>query len=515
MMPNQSTDILFQLIRSLEKAEKRNFKLFIQRNSGNKDLKIIELFNAMDKLVYYDESALLKKLTSIEKPQLSNIKSHLYKQILASLRILTSSEGIEFQMNEQLDHARILYNKGLYHQSLKILEKLKETAIEYNQHSFLIQVISFEKKIESLYITRSFQDRAEILSAEAEKANDKRATISRLSNLSLQMYSWYIQKGHARNKEDESEVKKFFYKNLPTNYHLLNGFYERLYIYQSFCWFAYIRQDFLMYYRYTQKWVDLFQENKKMIESETMHFVKGMHNLMNALFDIRSHKKFTTTLETFYIFSKSAEAQIHDNIRIQTFIYLNSARLNHHIISGTFSEGIHLIPEIEKKLSEYSLYIDKHRILVMNYKIAMIYFGAEDFSKSIDYLQKIINEQIDLRIDLQCYSRLLHLIAQYEIGNVELVEYLTKSVYRFMAKMKRFTVIEEEIGKFLRNSFHSDKKILRTQFEQLLIKLRPYETKQFETRTFAYLDVISWLESKVLQKPMSFIIKEKYNNSKR
>ena len=67
-MPNQSADILFQLIRSMEKSEKRNFKLYIQRNSVNKDLKIIQLFDAIDKLSEYDEGALLKKLSSIEKP---------------------------------------------------------------------------------------------------------------------------------------------------------------------------------------------------------------------------------------------------------------------------------------------------------------------------------------------------------------------------------------------------------------------------------------------------------------
>ena len=82
-MPNRQTDILFQLIHALEKSEKRNFKLYIQRNSGNKDLKIIELFDAIDKLQEYDEAVLLKKLSSIKKPQLSNVKSHLYKQLLA------------------------------------------------------------------------------------------------------------------------------------------------------------------------------------------------------------------------------------------------------------------------------------------------------------------------------------------------------------------------------------------------------------------------------------------------
>ena len=194
-MPNRQTDILFQLIHALEKSEKRNFKLYIQRNSGNKDLKIIELFDAIDKLKEYDEVILLKKLSSIEKPQLSNVKTHLYKQLLASLRVIKTSESIDLQLNEQLDYARILYNKGLYHQSLKILEKIKEIAVANHHHTFLIQAISFEKKIEALHITRSLQDRAEILSAEAEAVNQKRATITKLSNLALQLYSWYIKNG--------------------------------------------------------------------------------------------------------------------------------------------------------------------------------------------------------------------------------------------------------------------------------------------------------------------------------
>ncbi len=38
------------------------------------------------------------------------------------------------------------------------------------------------------------------------------------------------------------------------------SFYERIYLYQAYCWYYYILQDFVMYYRYTQKWVDLFTE---------------------------------------------------------------------------------------------------------------------------------------------------------------------------------------------------------------------------------------------------------------
>jgi len=166
-MSNRFTDTLYQLIHSLEKSEKRNFKLYIKRNSSKEDLKIVQLFDALDKLNEYDEKLLLKRLQGIEKPQLSNLKIHLYKQILASLRLLKTAENIDLQLNEQLDYARILYNKGLYLQSLKLLERAKEIAKAKYKFSYLTQVITLEKKIETLHITRSIQDRAESLSIEA------------------------------------------------------------------------------------------------------------------------------------------------------------------------------------------------------------------------------------------------------------------------------------------------------------------------------------------------------------
>ncbi|HET9823740.1 MAG TPA: hypothetical protein VFP87_00325, partial [Chitinophagaceae bacterium] len=72
-MANRFTDSLFQLIHSLQKSEKRNFKLYIKRSSAKQDLKIIQLFDAMDKLNEYDERQLLKKMPSITKTQLANL----------------------------------------------------------------------------------------------------------------------------------------------------------------------------------------------------------------------------------------------------------------------------------------------------------------------------------------------------------------------------------------------------------------------------------------------------------
>src|SRR5690242_2768363 len=157
-MSNRFSDILFQLIHSLEKAEKRHFKLYIKRSSAKEDLKIIQLFDALDKLSDYDEKLLLKKMPGIQKPQLANLKTHLYKQLLASLRVLKSTENIDLQLSEHLDYARILYHKGLKQQSLKLLERAKDIARSNHKFNYLAQVISLEKKIETLHITRTSQE---------------------------------------------------------------------------------------------------------------------------------------------------------------------------------------------------------------------------------------------------------------------------------------------------------------------------------------------------------------------
>lgn len=514
MIPNRSTDILFQLVRSLEKAEKRNFKLYIKRSSTKEDLKVVQLFDALDKLHEYDEKILLKKLPTIEKPQLANLKAHLYKQLLASLRLLKSTESIDLQLNEQLDYARILYNKGLYLQSLKILDRAREMARHHNKFNFLTQVLSLEKKIETLYITRSIQDKADHLALESIEVVERISMVARLSNLALQLYSWYIKNGHACNLEDGEGVKTFLLENLPVNAGVQTGFYEKLYLYQSYTWYAFIRQDFLQYYRYSKKWIDLFDAAPLMIPVEAGHYIKGLHNLLNAHFDLRNYAQFEVTLKKFEVFAETPFANHHDNFRIHNFVYISSAKINQHLMKGSFSAGLSLVPAIEEKLEEYALYIDRHRVLVFNYKIATLNFGSGKFEESIDYLQKIINGHADMRNDLQCYARLLHLMAHYELGNTDIMEYLIKSVYRFMARMQNLTSLEETIFKFLRSSFHVPKQRMKPEMEKFLEKIKKFEKDRFETRAFAYLDVVSWVEGKVQGKTMSRIIEEKYMASK-
>ena len=84
-----------------------------------------------------------------------------------------------------------------------------------------------------------------------------------------------------------------------------------------------------------------------------------------------------------------------------------------------------------------------------------------------------------------------------------------------MAKMQNLTVIEEEMFKFLRKSFNISPRKMHDEFESFLVTIKKYEKSRFETRAFAYLDIISWVESKVYNTTMSAVINKKYLASKK
>ncbi|MDB4851307.1 hypothetical protein OAH61_02710, partial [Flavobacteriaceae bacterium] len=228
-MTKSQKDNLFQLVKSLSKSEKRQFKLYVGRLGVNTDSKFLNLFNFLDKATTYNETSILEK-SGIKKQQLANVKAHLYKQILISLKLSPSHQNVRSQIREQLDFASILYHKGLYKQSLKILEKAKEFAILNEEKNLAYEVVELEKVIESQYITRSISSRADELTIQAKELSALNVIASKLSNLSLQLYGIILKSGYVKNEKENSYIKNYFYKRMP-NYDISQlGFREKLWL---------------------------------------------------------------------------------------------------------------------------------------------------------------------------------------------------------------------------------------------------------------------------------------------
>ena len=509
-MANQPNDHLYQLIKSLSKAEKRSFKIYATRNSPG-DAKFIQLFDAVDKAKDYDEEVIITKITDLKKSQLSNLKAHLYRQILTSLRLTYVNHNIDIQLREQIDYARILYDKGLYKQSLKILEKAKSISHHNYRITLTSEILGFEKLIESQYITRSLRNRADQLIEETEESVESVSRYHALSNLALRLYGIYIKAGHVRSEHDFDITEKFF-ENALKQIDLTDiGFFEKHYLNVSFAWYSLIVQDFLMQYRYAQKWVEHFRKNPEMLELESIWYLKGMHVLLEALFILGHDEKHAEEVQHLKDFLDNPPTRSNENLETLGFQYYYTSLINQHFITGTFSKGLTIIPELIDQIEKFESRIDPHRILVFYYKIACMYFGAGKIEETISYLNKIINyPDPRLREDIHCFARILNLIAHFELGNETLIEYQARSTYRFIRKMNDLNLVQEEILKFLRNLTSTNPKELRKKFIELRERLLEIQEKPYQRRAFLYLDIISWLEAKIGNKPIQEIIKAKF-----
>jgi hypothetical protein len=508
-MTNLQKDNLFVLIKSLSKSEKRQFKLYVGRLGVNTDAKFLALFNHLDKIYVYDEDIIIKK-GIVRKQQLSNLKAHLYKQILVSLRMNPVNQNIRIQIREQLDFATILYHKGLYRQSLKLLEKAKQLAIHNEEKNIAYEIVELEKIIETQYITRSIGDRANQLSLQAKELSVQNVLASKLSNLSLQLYGLMLKYGYAKNTQELEEITNYFSTRLPEYNVSELDFREQLWHFKSHLWFSFLTQDFLACYKYANKWVNLFYTRQDMIHLNPVFFLKGNHYLLESLFYIKYSTQFRDVLQKLETAYEHKDFPKNDNIQTLYFIYTNSSKLNLHFLEGTFHEGLTMVNDVLQGINNHKLRLDKHHEMLFYYKIACLYFGIGNYKKTIQYLSKIIDDKtLKTREDLMCFSRVLSLVAHYEAGMDYHLERQLKSTYKFLLKMNELQAVQKEMIQFLRGLSDIYPHQLKAEFKKLHKRLKVYEEHPFEKRAFLYLDILSWLESKIENKSVEEIIREK------
>jgi len=494
-------DQLFSLVKSLTKAEKRSFKLYANRLQGKGDPKFIQLFDVLDKLTEYDDEQVFKRLPGVKKRHLYNLKRHLYKQLLISLRLIYISKKIDIQIREQIDFARILYGKGLYMQALKLLDRIKQTALDHHQDILHLEILEFEKLIEARHITRSraVANKMEDLLDDAARRSYVTHTTSRLSNLNIQVQGWYIQHGHVRNEEDLTEVKAFYDAVFPDDLELDRlTFFDKANLFQSKMWYAYIQLDLPAGRRHALQWVSLFEVHPQMREKDPDLYMRALYYLLTCCFYLQDRPLFHRYLQQFETFYQEAEQQFNVNSKMIAFVYLNLSRLNLHFLGGAFAQGLRRVPSILRELKVYRDLMDMHRTLLLYYKIAYLHFGCGQFDQALDYLNKItaINTGF-LREDLLFNARLLHLICHYELDNRDLLDYLIPSLQRAFEKAREISAWQTATLQFLRHLNRMPKLEVGTDkaFQEFKEKMAGMSDNAFEQKEILYLDIPSWVES--------------------
>ncbi|MEL6357403.1 MAG: hypothetical protein AAFQ37_10785, partial [Bacteroidota bacterium] len=223
------------------------------------------------------------------------------------------------------------------------------------------------------------------------------------------------------------------------------------------------------------------------------------------------YDKFKAELDQLLAFPDTYDFSSDANAEGLWQLYRFNHAIQLHYMEGTFTEGLDMVPELMKAIEEDRYNWDNYRKLLFYYRIACLYFGSGDNDTAIDYLNLIINQRSqNYRSDIQAYARILSLICHFEMGNVQLVEYQVKSVYRYLAKVEYLQETQQRIFRFLRRIPRIREDQLRDEFIKLKEQLDEVARKPYERRPFTYLDIPSWLESKIEGKSVQGVIREKF-----
>jgi hypothetical protein len=455
--------------------------------------------------------AFSRKDPGLKASQLPNLKVHLYKQILLSVKLCHTAETPEAEIRSLIGNCQLLYNKCLYTQSMRMLDKAKRMAQEFEQPVLYLDILGIEKTLLNQTGSAGLKKLVVENVRETRKITRVIRNINTFSNLSVKLYSYYVEMGFIRNQSDLDLVAEFFTRSLPRYEEEKLGFHELSYLYCCFSQYYYFIQDFEKVLAYSQKWVTLFEEEKSRIAGNPEMYIRSMNYLLMALNKQNMYFEFQECLRKLAAIKRNQTFAHTENINLVLFRTIYVHEINRHFMLGQFKAGTRIVSKLEIELNAFIPKLDSHYVLIFYYKIACLFFGSGEYKRCIFWLNRIVNHpENTIRVDIGSFARILLLISHYELGNDDLLEYQVKSTYRFLMKNGNLGEYQKVILGFIRKLTRiNGNTVIATEFRKLRLALLKLKEDPISQKAFVYFDILSWLESKIEKRPVQEIIQEK------
>ena len=410
-----------------------------------------------------------------------------------------------------IDYAQLLFNRSQYKQCANQLKKAKVLAQKSNNPEMTLAILKWQKNVVLQTAAGDARKQVSKIISEARAVNQMINNINQFTNIQLELNALYQKIGFIRNATDHTRVKQIFENSMPVLNEDSLSPNEKFSLYSLFINYYFFIQDFETGYHFAKKWVSLY-DNPILIRTKLESYIQAINSLMIAQSRLGLYSEFYQSKRKFRKIRFLSNITFTENINNKLFKYSYVHEFNGLFMQGHFTEGVRMLDRIKPELEAYYNQLDAHSRVIMFYKIACLYIGNSQFNESLNWLNMIINyENVDLREDVHGFARILSLICHYEIGNQDVIDYYIRSTYRFLLKKKNLQLYQKYILNFLRRlgsvKIANEEMIVR--FKLLRSQLLPLEDNPYEKRAFIYFDIISWLESKIENRPVQDVIREK------
>jgi len=473
---------LFLLIKSLSKSEKRYFKLYMA--NGKSDANYLQLFEAIDKQVQFDEEAVRNKFKGKAfTSQLHVAKIYLSELILKSLRNYHANDSVNGQILDLIRDAEILYAKELYSASLLKVEKAEKLALRFEKIALLLEVLQWKRK---LLISQSHAG-GEMINSILEREKE---TLGKLLN--LQAY-W-----HKTHNLFEEVQRKTFVKDLNIKMassvqamglhrHLLYSFY-------------FMNGQLQKAENEITRLIEYLERDPLRIEDDPGSYVTAISNKIGLLLAQKRWSEIEVLIKEMRNVPAKYKLTSQSKFTVRLWLRIFNLELEVYRDTRQLAKGIVLIREVEAFLNTHKNNIPDNYSIMLYYQIACIYFLKENYSKSLQWVNEIVNTNFgETRTELQCYARILNLMVHFELNNIIVLRYAVDSCRRFFKKKKRINPFEQQILLlFSRLSLVTSKEykeIFKRSFNDIYGKKMDGSEKIQD-----YIDLESWINKRVAGK---------------
>ncbi|MFQ5335048.1 MAG: hypothetical protein ACE5DN_03130, partial [Flavobacteriales bacterium] len=447
----------------------------------------------------YDEDLVKRTAKGLTaKQQFPVIKNYLYNMILKSLDAYHSGSSIDHKLTTLLHHAEILYNRGLFDQSVKILNKAEKPAEKYERFSVLMEIMNWKFRIIK---TASFHkiSEKEIDSLYQEKKGiaEKIENYQEFGWLHTKLMSKVLKKGwFARNPE---EISRDYDPILKHSLFKSEGnaitYRSKIFYYVSKSIYYYLQGRAEDSYAYSSKLLQLFESNPEIAQSYPDDYISGY---VNAIFSTMAMNRYAEALQYIKKMQEFEPASVILHARIL------SASLPELVIynsSGRSAEVLDILPQFTSRIEKYKHMMSKQEVFYFYYNFACLYFKFHRYREASHYLFNIINDtEVGFLPDIQANARRLTLMVHFELDTVELLPYVLRSTYRFLLQSRRLYKFESAIISFIKKLPGVDGRTLGGLFKELQEELTALSKNAYEKRAIEYFGILDWLRSKTDKK---------------
>lgn len=499
---------LFKLIKSLNKQEKRYFKLFASRHVIGEENRYVILFDAIDRQAEYDEAKIKKKFKGQKFiKQLHVTKNYLYKLILNSLRQYHESKS-EDPFPVLMRNAQILFKKGLIQQSEKILDKAMKTATQNERFLQVLEVYRWKhhiihnrndvKGLEH-YVDVDFQKEINIL--------DIYKNYLEFQLLHDNIFIPYWKRGGIRKAEEKEAYSKLFEDELYQDVNNAKSFNARMFYHTARFLYHFQIAEWERCLEHMQKQVLMFEglEPEQRKGEKEANYISSLINLYIIQKQLHYYNEGLLNLRKLRTISTSSST-----LKSRLIARSYNLEIDLYITTGQFRKGLANLRPFVKDLVNHEKQIQSQHRIGLYYNLAYLNFGARKYNQALDWINRLLDEpDLKAREDLYSFGRMLNLFIHYELGNDQLLEYIVKSTYRFLLKRKRLYKAESIVLKFLKKYPNFTDRQIMKGFSEMYDELYSLSEDEFEARAFEYFDFLSWLKSKLEHRDFEEIMIEK------